>query len=142
MGRQPGSRNRGYFYRAGHGWFTKIDGSFVALTDPEGERIRSKATPIAEIKAAYARIIAAPVEPVNSPAEGTTIQDVCNALDQAKAEGSGKTYGSAPTPCSISVMGSRPDSATSAATLWANTIVGPGFPAWVAATILRSPAGL
>ena len=94
MGRQPGSRNRGYFYRAGRGWFTKIDGSFVALTDPEGERIRSKSTPIAEVKAAYARIIAAPVEPVNSPAEGTTVQDVCNAyLDQAKAEGSGKTYG-------------------------------------------------
>jgi len=92
MGRQPDSRNRGFFFRAGRGWFTKIDGSFVALTDPEGERLRSKSTPIAEVKAAYARIIAAPVESVNSTA-GTTIQDVVNAyLDWAKIEGSGKTY--------------------------------------------------
>lgn len=39
-GRPSGSRNRGYFYRAGRGWYAKLDGKFVPLEYPNGDRRR------------------------------------------------------------------------------------------------------
>ncbi len=40
-GRRQGSRNKGYFFRAGRGWFCKdASGSFVALVNEAGERLR------------------------------------------------------------------------------------------------------
>jgi hypothetical protein len=41
-GRRKGSRNKGYFFRAGRGWFTKTNGRFVALTDKVGARIKNE----------------------------------------------------------------------------------------------------
>jgi Raf kinase inhibitor-like YbhB/YbcL family protein len=42
-GRRKGSRNTGYFYRDGRGWFVKdATGKFVALLDESGERLRDK----------------------------------------------------------------------------------------------------
>jgi hypothetical protein len=63
-GRRAGSRNRGYFYRTGRGWFAKIavhdkDGDvkekFVALEFENGDRMRDRYTPAAELKAAADR---------------------------------------------------------------------------------------
>jgi hypothetical protein len=57
FGRRKGSRNKGYFYRAGRGWVVKHLGRFVALTDDQGVRLRDKNLRDAEVKAAYERWI-------------------------------------------------------------------------------------
>jgi integrase len=89
MGRKPGSRNVGYFFRANRGWYVKHDGRFIALIGDDGEPLRSKATPVAAIKAARDRIIAAPAEPVNS----VTVAEVCDAyLAKVKADGADATF--------------------------------------------------
>ena len=108
MARPVGSRNVGYFFRQGRGWYTQIaeparddNGNlklnakgnpivkrrFQALTDDNGKPLRSKATPRAEVKAAYQRAMGAPVVPV----DGVTVQEVCDAyLDNISD--SGTTY--------------------------------------------------
>lgn len=66
----------------------KHDGRFIALIGDDGEALRSKATPVAAIKAARDRIIAAPVEPVNS----VTVAEICDAyLAKVKADGADAT---------------------------------------------------
>ena len=55
LGRSKGSRNRGYFFRAERGWYTKLHGKFVPLTDDAGERLRSKETDSQVLLEAYAR---------------------------------------------------------------------------------------
>ena len=96
MARPTGSRNVGYFFRQGRGWYTQIaepaiDESgaprldargkplvkrrFQALTDDNGKPLRSKATPRAEVKAAYQRATRGPVVAV----DGVTVQEVCDA---------------------------------------------------------------
>jgi hypothetical protein len=89
MGRHKGSTNRGYFYRAGRGWFSQSDGRMIALRDDKGEPLRSKATPVAELRAALRRVEAAPAPNGN----GVTILEVCDAyLAKAKDDGADKTY--------------------------------------------------
>ena len=41
-GRRKGSRNKGYFFRAGRGWFTNENSRFVPLTDKAGGRIKDE----------------------------------------------------------------------------------------------------
>jgi integrase len=106
MGRPTGSRNRGYFYRAGRGWYTQISEPlldengqprqdakgkpltkprFIALRDDNGQPLRIKATPIADVKAAYQRIVANPDGSENG--EGVTVQEVCDAYLNNIADG-------------------------------------------------------
>lgn len=57
-GRRKGSRNKGYFYRKGRGWFAKdAGGRFIPLTDEDGNRLRDKDVPEATVKEAYARFV-------------------------------------------------------------------------------------
>lgn len=112
-GRERGSRNRGYFYRVGRGWGATIEGRFVPLEYVNGERMRDKATPIADVKAAHKRVIAANgaaksvavvqpsnaataaeiAESTNELSESLTVWDVCMAyLAEAKATGAETTY--------------------------------------------------
>src|SRR6185295_11745046 len=57
IGRRKGSRNKGYFFRTGRGWFTKEAGQFVPLTDEAGRRLTEPTA--AGIKEAYARHVLA-----------------------------------------------------------------------------------
>lgn len=93
MGRRTGSRNLGYFYRAGRGWYTQIDRRFVALTDDGGNPLRSKSTPVADLKAAHRRIVAAPDGAANEALGSATILEICEAyLAKVEGEGAAKTY--------------------------------------------------
>ncbi|MEX1039741.1 MAG: hypothetical protein WDZ51_03865 [Pirellulaceae bacterium] len=58
IGRRKGSRNKGYFYRRGRGWFAKDNGGrFIALTNEAGERLKAKDTPETVVKEAHARFL-------------------------------------------------------------------------------------
>lgn len=91
-GRRKGSRNRGYFYRSGRGWYTKDDdGQFVPLEYPNGDRMRDRNTPIADVKAAYLRVLMG--ESTSSNAGDPSILEVCTAyLAKAEADGAEKTF--------------------------------------------------
>ena len=57
-GRPKGSRNKGYFFREGRGWFTKDpDEHFIPLTDADGQRLRDGNLPDAIIRQAHARYL-------------------------------------------------------------------------------------
>jgi hypothetical protein len=65
IGRRKGSRNKGFFYRSGRGWFTKDAGKFVPLTDEPGERLREEDISPKIIQNAYARhLLAVPASEV------------------------------------------------------------------------------
>ncbi|MBX3427598.1 MAG: hypothetical protein KF688_18100 [Pirellulales bacterium] len=90
MGRNSGSRNRGYFYRTGRGWYAQVEGRMKRLVDDDGQALKSKTTPAAVLKAALERA-KAPEEP--EPGDGVTVLDVCDAyLAKVKAEGAPATY--------------------------------------------------
>lgn len=115
MGRPTGSRNKGYFYRAGRGWYSQVaevqtdgDGNplldgegkpvtkvrMIALVGLDGKPLRNKSTPAADLKAAHRRIVAAPAEAANTdPGEGVTLLEVCDAyLAKVKDDGALTTY--------------------------------------------------
>ena len=56
IGRSKGRGTKGYFYRAGRGWFTKADGRFIPLTDEAGERFRERKVSEDRLKDASARV--------------------------------------------------------------------------------------
>ena len=92
-GRRAGTRNRGYFFRKGRGWFTKIGNQFVPLEYENGDRMRSQNTPIAEVKAAYHRKMAEPDD--QSSTSDVTVLQVCTAyLDKVKDSGAAGTHDS------------------------------------------------
>lgn len=92
LGRAKGSRNRGYFYRAGRGWVTKIDGRFVPLEFENGQRMRDRAIPAAELKAATKRA-ESPSPATNGDTASATILDVCTAyLAKVQDDGAPKTF--------------------------------------------------
>lgn len=91
MGRRNGSRNRGYFFREGRGWCTKKDGRFVALEYENGDRMRDKNTPLADVKAAHRRVMTSTEESVDSDAP--TVLEVCTEyLNKVKDEDAEATY--------------------------------------------------
>lgn len=90
-GRPKGSRNRGFFFRDGRGWFTKVGGRFVPLEYENGDRMRDKNTPLADVKAAYFRLMAAPAEP--SREADVSILQVCTAyLAMVEDSGAASTF--------------------------------------------------
>jgi integrase len=90
-GRRAGSRNRGFFFREGRGWQAKLNGKFVPLEYANGDRMRSKNTPLSDVKAAYLRLIAGPVD--DAPADGVTVLQVCTAyLAKVKDDGAASTF--------------------------------------------------
>jgi methyltransferase-like protein len=76
-GRRKGSRNRGYFYREGRGWYAKANGRYEPLEYENGDRMRDKNTPLADVKAAYHRLMAGIVDP--APDNSVTLLQVCTA---------------------------------------------------------------
>ena len=82
MARKAGSRNLGFFYRTGRGWYAQANGKMIPLCGEGGEPLRRKATHITDFKEARMRMI--PAKPV--PVNGVTVQEVCYAyLEKAKS---------------------------------------------------------
>lgn len=97
VGRPKGSRNRGYFYRKGRGWFAKVGSLFVPLTDECGERLRSNRTPASEVQSAYRRWLsqrdASQRERLQPEETCLSVLEVCTAyLAKVKADGATKTH--------------------------------------------------
>ena len=115
-GRRSGSRNHGYFFGDGRRRFTKLDGMFIALDLEDGDRMRDRNTPAAELKAAVRRATDAvaaapevvaedegPESSVDTAAEvqefagEVAIEDVCTAcLARVKEVGAEATLISRP----------------------------------------------
>src|SRR4051812_37822732 len=94
-GRRKGSRNKGYFYRKGRGWYAKAGSQFYPLTNEQGERLKDRLTPETEVKAAYSRwLLDKPGTKNLVPAGTATVLEVCTAyLAKAKEEkGENKTF--------------------------------------------------
>ncbi len=93
IGRSKGSRNKGYFFRAGRGWFCKDDkGKFVPLTDEKGTRLKDEKVPESAIKAAHARWLLdiGRTQPATS---AVTVREVCKAyLAHARNDRSRQTF--------------------------------------------------
>jgi integrase len=65
----------------------------VALQDDLGNPLKSKTTPVADLKAAHRRIVASGPPAANEVANGTTVIDVCDAyLAKVEGDGATKTY--------------------------------------------------
>lgn len=98
-GRRPKSRNRGYFYRNGRGWYASDQAgrSMVPLEYEDGARIREKDADPHLVKEAYARwMLTKNDEPAtNGQIElaPVSVVEVCDAyLADAKVNGAPKTY--------------------------------------------------
>ncbi|WP_425616689.1 tyrosine-type recombinase/integrase [Anatilimnocola sp. NA78] len=77
-GRVKGSRNKGYFFRKGRGWFSKnAAGKFVPLKDESGALLRNENTPELQIKQAYARHTLSSPQ-TQTAASGVTVEEVCS----------------------------------------------------------------
>jgi hypothetical protein len=57
IGRRKGTRNKGFFFRSGRGWYTKRDGQFIPLLDEDGARLKDKDTLERFIREAWARVV-------------------------------------------------------------------------------------
>lgn len=93
LGRRKGSRNKGYFYRAGRGWYAKDGKQWVPLTDDNGDRLREESTPDTLVKEAFYRwSLSKPA--VVEPTCEVTILEVCSAyLAKAiESRGHNKTF--------------------------------------------------
>ncbi len=57
VGRNKGSRNRGFFFRRGRGWVASEGNRCVHLEDKDGFRLRARSTRLSDVKAAYERYL-------------------------------------------------------------------------------------
>ena len=91
MGRKKGSRNKGYWYRSGRGWFT---GQSTPLTDKCGNHIRDKDADPAVVKEAYARHLLESRKPeIAQTGDDTTVIEACQLyLENCRATGAPRTY--------------------------------------------------
>ncbi|HEY2761237.1 MAG TPA: hypothetical protein VGI75_10850, partial [Pirellulales bacterium] len=93
-GRKTGSKNVGYFYRAGRGWYTKKQGQFFALTDDRGEKLRDPKATARVIKNAYHNWLKTnPFKNADADTSDITVIEVCNAyLAEVEANGAEQTF--------------------------------------------------
>jgi site-specific recombinase XerD len=93
-GRKKGSRNRGYFYRSGRGWYVGIGSQMKRLLFEDGAPIKEKDADERDLKEAHARWLLDRQSAVATFDENpTTVLEVCQAyLADAKANGARKTY--------------------------------------------------
>jgi integrase len=96
-GRKRGSRQRGYYFRKGRGWYALRDGRSIPLT-LDGKPIRDKDTNPEALRQAHQRLLdelAAPL-PARArpgPVGAITVGDVCNVyLNHASATGAATTH--------------------------------------------------
>lgn len=92
MGRKPRSRNKGYFFRTGRGWYTKIEGQFVPLETATGQRLRDKGTPDRVVKEAYHRVIVHGNSPKTE--EATVLEVVQAYIASVEVSGAASTLSS------------------------------------------------
>lgn len=92
VGRTKGRRTKGYFYRAGRGWYTKLAGRFIPLRYEDGTHIKDKEADGHDVREAHARFLldkqqAAKVQ------DQTTVFEICEYyLRDAKVNGAPKTH--------------------------------------------------
>src|SRR5258708_745825 len=95
VGRKKGGHNRGYFYRAGRGWYV-VDGSrFQPLRYEDGTAIKAAGADERDVRAAHARwLLDRQASPILTPVTSeVTVLDVCQTyLTNAKATGAAKTH--------------------------------------------------
>ncbi|MGD9721512.1 MAG: tyrosine-type recombinase/integrase [Pirellulales bacterium] len=92
QGRQSGSRNKGYWFRDGRGWFCKVNGRGVPLTNEAGERLRDP-NDDAAAKLAHARVLTAKRVEAVKTCDLTVLEVVSAYLRQLEAEkGRNKTF--------------------------------------------------
>lgn len=60
VGRRKGRRTKGFFFRSGRGWFTKVRGQFVPLMGSDGQRLRDERIEERLLKEAAARQLVRP----------------------------------------------------------------------------------
>ncbi len=87
MARRKGSRNKGYWYRNGRGWYVGTE----KLLDTEGNHIRDRENRQAAEQAYHALMVRG--KPAKKPEEGYTVREVCREyLKEAKAKNSPETH--------------------------------------------------
>ena len=98
IGRRKGSRTKGFFFRQGRGWFTKLEGKFIPLLDEDGARLRDQQTPRQVLDQARARFLTTTRV---VPEDDAEVGEVCGKYlehiraqlpDEFKPVGLGKTY--------------------------------------------------
>jgi integrase len=89
-GRSKGGHNKGYWFRAGRGWFRTEGKSAIPLCDDQGNPIKN-AEDKEGAKAAYSRYVLQIGQP--STKGNLTVHEVCQLyLDHARSNGSTETY--------------------------------------------------
>ena len=94
-GRKAGGRNRGFWFRAGRGWYVTEGQSKVALLDEAGDHLKAPDTPPNALEQAYARYIIGRQENAKQDATGDTamvLRVVQDYLDYAKKNNRQSTY--------------------------------------------------
>ncbi len=100
VGRRKGRRTKGFFFRNGRGWFTKVQGKFVPLLGPNGQRLKEERTEERVLREAAARHLIRPEKVPESAILDCQVGEACaKYLDHLAAEsdlttrtGQAKTY--------------------------------------------------
>jgi hypothetical protein len=74
IGRRKGRKSKGFFYRSGRGWYSKISGKFVQLTGDDGERLTSEKTDERTLQDALARLRVHAKQPTQKVPESADAQ--------------------------------------------------------------------
>lgn len=99
-GRRSGSRNKGFWFRRGRGWYTTERSGKLPLRDSAGEHLKDPDTPASVLEEAYALRVLARKKEVSSPAQpllddknAKTLEVIIAAyLDHSKATDRSSTF--------------------------------------------------
>lgn len=91
MGRPKGSKNKGFFFRKGRGWYARYQGKAEPLTS-DGIHLRDPRRKLADLNIAYHAWLAQKKDQAPK-SSGPTVDEICALyLDDAKANGAKRTY--------------------------------------------------
>lgn len=93
-GRKTNSRNRGYFFRTGRGWYATEGKRKVPLTDDAGAHLKDHSIDHEVIKQAYARyLLTRNEQPAQLGCQHITVGEACQLyLDHCKGNSASSTY--------------------------------------------------
>ncbi len=92
VGRRKGRRTKGFFFRNGRGWFTKVRGKFIALVGPDGQRLRDERIEERLLREAAARQLIRPEKVPESAIQDAQVGEACaKYLDHLAAQSDLKT---------------------------------------------------
>jgi integrase len=95
IGRKLKSRNKGYFYRSGRGWYATEGARKVPLTDEFGEHIKDPKADAEVVREAHARYLVArkdALKPAQQKDEVSVLELCQHYLSYCKATNSDNTY--------------------------------------------------